>query len=78
MDRSVRSSIRLFWRFAALPLWYFPTVTIFAIRCIHPLTCQAFFELRLSEHAKLTVIFSQPGVVVLGCNIHDWMGVWVL
>lgn len=24
------------------------------------------------------VVFDQPGIVVLGCNIHDWMQAWVL
>lgn len=32
------------------------------------------FELRLYEGTpSQPVIFDQPGVVVLGCNIHDWM-----
>jgi plastocyanin len=32
------------------------------------------FELRLYEGTPTApVIFDQPGVVVLGCNIHDWM-----
>ena len=32
------------------------------------------FELRLYEGTpSAPVIFDQPGVVVLGCNIHDWM-----
>ena len=25
-----------------------------------------------------TVVFDQPGVVVLGCNIHDWMSAYVV
>lgn len=32
------------------------------------------FELRLYEGIPAApVLFDQPGVVVLGCNIHDWM-----
>jgi plastocyanin len=32
------------------------------------------FELRLYEGTPSTpVTFDQPGLVVLGCNIHDWM-----
>ncbi|MDB5983098.1 MAG: hypothetical protein JWQ69_4113 [Pseudomonas sp.] len=32
------------------------------------------FELRLYEGTpSLPVLFDKPGVVVLGCNIHDWM-----
>jgi plastocyanin len=32
------------------------------------------FELRLYEGTpSAPVIFNQPGLVVLGCNIHDWM-----
>lgn len=32
------------------------------------------FELRLYEGTPTApVVFDQPGVVVLGCNIHDWM-----
>ncbi len=28
--------------------------------------------------AEESVVFDQPGVVVLGCNIHDWMAAYVL
>lgn len=32
------------------------------------------FELRLYEGTpSLPVLFDKPGVVVLGCNVHDWM-----
>jgi plastocyanin len=36
------------------------------------------FELKLySGKAASPVVFDQPGVVVLGCNIHDWMSAYV-
>ena len=28
--------------------------------------------------AKEAIVFDQPGVVVLGCNIHDWMAAYVV
>jgi hypothetical protein len=28
--------------------------------------------------AEESIVFDQPGVVVLGCNIHDWMVAYVL
>lgn len=32
------------------------------------------FELPLSEtESSMTVSFDQPGIVTIGCNIHDWM-----
>lgn len=32
------------------------------------------FELPLSEtESSMTVTFDQPGIVTIGCNIHDWM-----
>lgn len=33
------------------------------------------FELRMHQHkaAPQEVLFDQPGLVTLGCNIHDWM-----
>jgi len=33
------------------------------------------FELRMHQHkaAAQEVVFDQPGLVTLGCNIHDWM-----
>ena len=31
------------------------------------------FELRLYQARRRPVVFDKPGVVVLGCNIHDWM-----
>ena len=33
------------------------------------------FELRMHQHkaAPQEVLFEQPGLVTLGCNIHDWM-----
>jgi plastocyanin len=37
------------------------------------------FELPLySGEAKELVLFDQPGVVALGCNIHDWMVAYVV
>ena len=37
------------------------------------------FELPLyAGEAKAPVIFDQPGVVALGCNIHDWMSAYVV
>jgi plastocyanin len=37
------------------------------------------FELPLySGEAKRTVLFDQPGVVTIGCNIHDWMIAYVV
>ena len=39
------------------------------------------FELPLYPPGKgveQSVVFDQPGVVVLGCNIHDWMKAYVL
>jgi plastocyanin len=37
------------------------------------------FELPLySGEAKELVVFDQPGVVALGCNIHDWMVAYVV
>ena len=37
------------------------------------------FELPLySGRPASTVVFDQPGVVVLGCNIHDWMIGWIV
>ena len=37
------------------------------------------FELPLyAGNAKETVTFDQPGVVTLGCNIHDWMVAYVV
>ena len=36
------------------------------------------FELRLySGKTAAPVMFDQPGLVVLGCNIHDWMSAYV-
>lgn len=36
------------------------------------------FELKLySGKLAAPVVFDQPGVVVLGCNIHDWMSAYV-
>jgi len=36
------------------------------------------FELKLySGKSAAPVLFDQPGVVVLGCNIHDWMSAYV-
>jgi plastocyanin len=31
------------------------------------------FELKLYEGIPAAQVFDKPGVVVLGCNIHDWM-----
>jgi plastocyanin len=37
------------------------------------------FELKLySSGASEPVVFDRPGVVALGCNIHDWMQAWVV
>ena len=37
------------------------------------------FELPLyAGEAKAPVVFDQPGVVALGCNIHDWMAAYVV
>ncbi|MEN9840874.1 MAG: hypothetical protein RL376_674 [Verrucomicrobiota bacterium] len=37
------------------------------------------FEIPLYEPGRSEVVmFDQPGVVVLGCNIHDWMSAYVL
>jgi hypothetical protein len=37
------------------------------------------FELKLySSAASAPVVFDRPGVVALGCNIHDWMQAWVV
>jgi len=37
------------------------------------------FELPLySGNARETVTFDQPGVVTLGCNIHDWMVAYIV
>jgi plastocyanin len=37
------------------------------------------FELPLySGEAKRVVLFDQPGVVTIGCNIHDWMIAYVV
>ncbi|TDJ18923.1 MAG: hypothetical protein E2O65_05175 [Gammaproteobacteria bacterium] len=36
------------------------------------------FQLRLyKDKAPQPVIFDEPGVVILGCNIHDWMVAYV-
>lgn len=36
------------------------------------------FQLPLSEHASTgNVLFDTPGLVTLGCNIHDWMAAYV-
>ena len=36
------------------------------------------FELPLSEHeSTATIIFDQPGLVTVGCNIHDWMVAYI-
>lgn len=31
------------------------------------------FELKLYEGIPAALVFDKPGLVVLGCNIHDWM-----
>jgi plastocyanin len=37
------------------------------------------FELPLySGEAKRAILFDQPGVVTIGCNIHDWMIAYVV
>lgn len=37
------------------------------------------FELPLyAGEAKAPVVFDQPGVVAIGCNIHDWMSAYVV
>jgi plastocyanin len=38
------------------------------------------FELKLhrGENAENRVLFDQPGIVTLGCNIHDWMLAYVV
>ncbi|MDB6094640.1 MAG: hypothetical protein JWM32_2202 [Verrucomicrobia bacterium] len=37
------------------------------------------FELPLyAGEAKAPVLFDQPGIVALGCNIHDWMAAYVV
>jgi plastocyanin len=37
------------------------------------------FELPLyAGEAKEAVVFDKPGVVALGCNIHDWMAAYVV
>ena len=37
------------------------------------------FELPLyAGEAKAPVLFDRPGVVALGCNIHDWMSAYVV
>jgi plastocyanin len=37
------------------------------------------FELPLyAGEAKAPVVFDRPGVVALGCNIHDWMSAYVV
>lgn len=37
------------------------------------------FELPLYDPGKAeTIVFDQPGVVVIGCNIHDWMLAYVV
>ena len=36
------------------------------------------FTLPLSEHESTeTIIFDKPGVVTIGCNIHDWMVAYI-
>lgn len=36
------------------------------------------FELPLSEHESTdTITFDQPGLVTVGCNIHDWMAAYI-
>jgi plastocyanin len=37
------------------------------------------FELPLyGGETKASVIFDQPGVVAIGCNIHDWMSAYIV
>jgi len=37
------------------------------------------FEIKLYSGASpIEIVFDQPGVVTLGCNIHDWMIAYVL
>ncbi|MDB6167381.1 MAG: hypothetical protein JWM88_245 [Verrucomicrobia bacterium] len=37
------------------------------------------FELPLyAGEAKEAIVFDQPGIVALGCNIHDWMSAYVV
>lgn len=37
------------------------------------------FELPLHKPGKAeTIVFDQPGVVAVGCNIHDWMSAYVV
>jgi plastocyanin len=36
------------------------------------------FQLPLSEHESTdTITFDQPGLVTVGCNIHDWMVAYI-
>ena len=36
------------------------------------------FNLPVSRDVAVQIVFDQPGVVVLGCNIHDWMVAYLL
>lgn len=46
---------------------------------IYSLSKPKKFELPLYRPGKSErVVFEQPGIVVLGCNIHDWMSAYVV
>ena len=36
------------------------------------------FEIKLYTGTPLEVVFDKPGVVALGCNIHDWMLAYIV
>lgn len=46
---------------------------------VYSLSKAKTFELPLySGEAKRAILFDQPGVVTIGCNIHDWMIAYVI
>jgi plastocyanin len=46
---------------------------------VYSLSKAKTFELPLySGEAKRAILFDQPGVVTIGCNIHDWMIAYVV
>lgn len=46
---------------------------------VYSLSAPKKFELPLyAGEAKEAIVFDRPGVVSLGCNIHDWMSAYVV
>ena len=46
---------------------------------VYSLSLPKKFELPLyAGESKAAIVFDQPGVVALGCNIHDWMAAYVV